>query len=123
MFFLYVWGGGGRVGSGGGESGWGVRVDVNEELKFLRKSKKIGGGGGGRGRGGSGLGVTVDVNEELKFSVSKNSKIIQTCMFSEIVRPKRALSTLVLSNRQNTKKSTWSTKRAALSKKVAIQPH
>ena len=25
------WGGGG----GGGGSGWGVRVDVNEELKFL----------------------------------------------------------------------------------------
>ena len=30
-------GGGGSVGGGGGgwESGWGVRVDVNEELKFL----------------------------------------------------------------------------------------
>ena len=27
------WGGGG--GGGGGGSGWGVRVDVNEELKFL----------------------------------------------------------------------------------------
>ena len=27
------WGGG--VGGGGGGSGWGVRVDVNEELKFL----------------------------------------------------------------------------------------
>ena len=28
--------GGGGVGSeGGGGSGWGVRVDVNEELKFL----------------------------------------------------------------------------------------
>ena len=26
-----IWGGGG----GGGGSGWGVRVDVNEELKFL----------------------------------------------------------------------------------------
>ena len=26
------WGGGGP---GGGGSGWGVRVDVNEELKFL----------------------------------------------------------------------------------------
>ena len=43
-------------------SGWGggVRVDVNEELKFLRKLKKIniflGGGGSGRGGrvGGSG---------------------------------------------------------------------
>ena len=27
--------GGGRWGGGGWESGWGVRVDVNEELKFL----------------------------------------------------------------------------------------
>ena len=43
-------GGGGRVG--------GVRVDVNEELKFLGKfKKKIGGGGsGGVGRGGRGVG-------------------------------------------------------------------
>ena len=40
-------GGGGRFGGGGGG---GVRVDVNEELKFLRKFKKnkLGGGGGGR---------------------------------------------------------------------------
>ena len=46
--------GGGRVGGGLGEggrvggSGWrGVRVDVNEELKFLGKfTKKLGGGGG-----------------------------------------------------------------------------
>ena len=32
-----IWGGGGPVGGGGGGSGsgWGVRVDVNEELKFL----------------------------------------------------------------------------------------
>ena len=46
-------------------SGWGVRVDVNEELKFLGKfKKKLRGSGGG---GGSGLGVRVDVNEELKF--------------------------------------------------------
>ena len=50
-------GGGGRgeVGSGWG-SGWGVRVDVNEELKFLGKlKKKLGGGGSGWvGGGGSG---------------------------------------------------------------------
>ena len=44
--------------------GWGggVRMDVNEELKFLGKFKKnkLGGGGGG--------GVSVDVNGgELKF--------------------------------------------------------
>ena len=30
FFFL-----GGGSGGGGGGSGWGVRVDVNEELKFL----------------------------------------------------------------------------------------
>ena len=36
---------GGRVVGGG--SGWGFRVDVNEELKFLGKfTKKIRGGGG-----------------------------------------------------------------------------
>ena len=82
---------GGGVGSG---AGWGVRVDVNEELKFLGKFKKnvvfFGGGVrggsklggqdgcerrienskkkeiGGSGRG-VGLGGGVDVNEELKF--------------------------------------------------------
>ena len=61
-----ILGGGGRggVGSGGrvgGGSGWGgvalgggVRVDVNEELKFLGKftKEKIRGGGGGRFGGG-----------------------------------------------------------------------
>ena len=36
----FFWGGGGVGGGGGGGgvgggSGWGVRVDVNEELKFL----------------------------------------------------------------------------------------
>ena len=52
----------GGVGLGGG----GVRMDVNEELKFFVKIKFkqknfffFGGGGGG--------GVRVDVNEELKF--------------------------------------------------------
>ena len=57
--------------SRGGGSGWGgVRVDVNEELKFLCKfKKKLGEGGrglkgGGRGRG---WGVRLDVIEELKF--------------------------------------------------------
>ena len=44
--------------------GGGVRVDVNEELKFCENSKKKIGGGV---RGGSGWGVRVDVNEELKF--------------------------------------------------------
>ena len=42
-------------GGGGGSNGE-VRVDVNEELKFLRKFKKknLGGGGGGRVGGGQG---------------------------------------------------------------------
>ena len=35
----FIWGGGGGVGGGGGGggsgSGWEVRVDVNNELKFL----------------------------------------------------------------------------------------
>ena len=39
-----------------GGSGWGVRVDVNEELKFFVKIKKknffFGGGGGSGGGGG-----------------------------------------------------------------------
>ena len=49
---------------GHGGSGWGVMVDVNEELKFFGNfKKKIGGGGSG----GTGWGVRVDVNEELKF--------------------------------------------------------
>ena len=56
-------GGGGWVGGGvgGGGSGWGVRVDVNEELKFFLKIPKnifffLGGGGGRWGGGGSGEG-------------------------------------------------------------------
>ena len=50
-------------------SGWGVRVDVNDELNFLGKfTKKIGGGRSGGGQVGSGLwggGVRVDVNALL----------------------------------------------------------
>ena len=51
--------------------GWGVRVDVNEELKFLGKfTQKISGGGGSVAEGvwwGVGLvgGVRVDVNAML----------------------------------------------------------
>ena len=62
----FFWGGRGGVGGG-------VRVDLNEELKFLYKFKKkkffffLGGGGSGGGGVGSGWGVRVDVNEELKF--------------------------------------------------------
>ena len=62
---------GAGVGSGGLVGG--VRVDVNEELNFFVKIKKINVGGGvqvgGGWVGGGGLvgGVRVDVNEELKF--------------------------------------------------------
>ena len=45
---------GGGVGSGEGGSGWGDRVDVNEELKFLGKLKKIFFFWGGSRGGGSG---------------------------------------------------------------------
>ena len=55
-----------------GGSGWGFRVDVNEELKFLGKftHKKIRGGGEcqkGRGSGGGSgwWGVRVDVKAML----------------------------------------------------------
>ena len=57
----------------GGGSGYGVRVDVNEENEvFVKIQKKkfffLGGGGGGGGPSwGVGVGVRVDVNEELKF--------------------------------------------------------
>ena len=47
-------------GGGGGRFGGAVRVDTNEELKFLckfkKKIKKLGGGGGGGGVRGLGLG-------------------------------------------------------------------
>ena len=59
-----------RGGGGLGRVG-GVRVDVNEELKFLgnfKKKKKIFFWGGVRGVVGlGGGGVRMDVNEELKF--------------------------------------------------------
>ena len=67
-------GGGGVVGSGGGGRVGGVRVDVNEELKFLRKLKKkeyfflgVVGVGSGGCRVGGGCRVRVDLNEKLKF--------------------------------------------------------
>ena len=46
-------------------SGWGVGVDVNEELKFLRKLKKWGSGGQVGDRLVGGGGFRVDVNEML----------------------------------------------------------
>ena len=55
FFFFFFWGGGGGVRSGGGGVRLGVRVDVNEELKFLLKFKKkkifFGGVSGGVGVG------------------------------------------------------------------------
>ena len=42
-------------------------MDVNEELKFLGKFKKIYIFWGVRGGGGGGGGVRMDVNKELKF--------------------------------------------------------
>ena len=49
-------GGGGSGRGGRGASGWGVRVDVNGEVKFCENSKKKF-GGGGQGRGGSDQGL------------------------------------------------------------------
>ena len=57
---------------GGRGSGWGVRVDVIEELKFWGKfTKKKWGGGVGLVRG---EGIRVDVNEELKFCENSKKK-------------------------------------------------
>ena len=71
------WGGGGWVGGRGGGGVWvggggGVKVDLNEELVFVKIQEFfffLGGGGGSGGSGcwGRGGGVRVDVNEELKF--------------------------------------------------------
>ena len=66
---------GGSVGGSG--SGWGVRVDVNEELSFGENSKKkkffgggFGGGvGGGGGRWGVGVGLGVQSGCERRIEV------------------------------------------------------
>ena len=66
--FKEHWGGGGGGGVPGG--GGGVRLDVNEEFKFLGKFTKknnsgVGGVGGGMGEGGyGGMWGMKDVNEE-----------------------------------------------------------
>ena len=61
---------GGGVGCGEGGSGWGDRVDVNEELKFLGKLKKIfflgGGGPGGVGQDGCERRIGVFVKIQKK---------------------------------------------------------
>ena len=65
-----------RVGGSGRGSSWGVRVDVNGEVKFLSKIKKIyflGGSGlgvRGSGRGWGrvgGSGCRVDEKEESNY--------------------------------------------------------
>ena len=78
---IFFFGGGGEVGWGYWSGGrvWGVRVDVNEELKFLGKFTKKNSGAGCRfgawGCGGSGWGgVRVDVNEELNFCENSEKK-------------------------------------------------
>ena len=62
QFFFFFLGGG--VGSGGGGrvggSGWGVRVDVNEELKFSGKFTKTNRGIERGVRWGGGQGVDVN---------------------------------------------------------------
>ena len=54
---------------GGGGSGGGVRVDENQELKFLWKfkEKKVWGGGRIWSGGFEFWGVRVDVNREVKY--------------------------------------------------------
>ena len=63
-----------------GGSGWGVRVDVNEELKFLLKFKKKiwGGGQGGRGGGGVrvGLGGQSGCERRIEVFVKIQKKIL-----------------------------------------------
>ena len=79
---FFFWGGGGgqggvgsggggvRSGGGGGGWVWGVRVDVNEELKFLGKfTKKFWWGVRWGGGGQAGGGVRVDVNAMLGVGV------------------------------------------------------
>ena len=66
---FFFWGGGG---SGRGRVG-GVRVDVNEELKFLRKFKiKFGGGGRGRVGGGGQGGCERRIEVFAKIKKKKN---------------------------------------------------
>ena len=75
---------GGGGGGGGGGSVWegGVRVDVNEELKFLCKLKKkkkcfFFGGGGFQGEGGgSGLGSQDGCERRIEVFVKIQKKKI-----------------------------------------------
>ena len=71
FFFFFFWGGG-----GGGVGLGGVRVDVNQELKFFGKSKKKIGGGGRVGPwGGSGLGVQDGCERRIEVFVKIQKNI------------------------------------------------
>ena len=60
----------GKFGGGGVvESGWGVRVDVNEELKFLCKFKTMGSRGGGIGSMGVGWGCQGGCERRIEVFV------------------------------------------------------
>ena len=58
---IFFWGGGG--GSGGEVGGGGVRVDVNQELKFFGKFQKKGGGVSGQ----DGCGRRIEVFVKIQF--------------------------------------------------------
>ena len=58
------------MGGGGG----GVRVDVNQELKFFGKFKKKIGGGGGWVHGGSGLGGQDGCERRIEVFVKIKKK-------------------------------------------------
>ena len=64
-----------KIGGGGRFGGGGVRVDVNEELKFLCKFKKkmifFGGVGGSGGGGGQVWGVRMDGRIEVFVKIKK----------------------------------------------------
>ena len=63
-------------GGGGGGSGWVcVRLDVNEELKFLLKfKKKIGGGGVRQGGGGGWVGGQDGCEQRIEVFVKIQNK-------------------------------------------------
>ena len=67
---------------GGGRVGGGVRVDVNEELKFSRKfAKKKSRGGGGGGSGCSGWGAGQGGCERRIEVFVKIKKYLFFCLF------------------------------------------
>ena len=64
------------MGGGGGWGGGGVRVDVNQELKFFGKfKKKKNWGGGGGSMGGSGLGGQNGCERRIEVFCENKKKI------------------------------------------------